>query len=370
MRLLISAILLFLMTAGCGSTGSPSDIESGSRDIILGVTDTIGVLQGNESQVFGDVCDVSYSSTGDVLVLDGMSSVVSIFSPGGEFIRSLGGAGEAPWEFSWATSIAPMYSGELLVGDFAGRKIVAFDDTMGFSHTVSDFSRTAPAGIQPLPDGTYIGMESELWQDDSGELSGENSVRRWNTESTEPLATFLASPMFITILDDGLDVKPASIVFASSPDGSVYCAVSSDSIFQVFGYDSDGNSILEISEPWEKVARTPEEIEAESTATAMQTDESGGRVQVRIDVDPEPWHNAVENLCCDSQGRIWVRLGSEAVPTFRVYDSNGEFLFTASCPELESNGRQIRFQMTHGGIVAWDTAPEDYPKVYLLEMVQ
>jgi hypothetical protein len=45
-------------------------------------------------------------------------------------------------------------------------------------------------------------------------------------------------------------------------------------------------------------------------------------------------------------------------------------IFTASCRQLETNGRQIRFKMTHGGILAWDTEPEDYPKVYLLEMVQ
>ncbi len=330
--------------------------------------DTIGVLQGDQHQVFGEIGQACCDTSGNILVLDRMNSTVSVFSPGGDFIEMIGGTGEAPWEFSWATSMAPMYNGWLLVSDYAGGKIVVFNGEMEYSESITGFTRTAPAMLQPLPDGTYIGRDTELWQSESGELHGENSVNRWAPDSPDPLATYLASPMFITQLVDGLDVKPASLVFTTSPGGTVYCAVSSDSLFQVFSYSPEGDPVMEITEPWERVAKTQEQMEAEGIVTAMRSDDAGENVPTRIEVEVNPFHNAVKNLCCDHLGRLWVRIGSEAAPTFMVYDGDGQYQFTAACPELEQYGGQIRFQMTHGGIVAWDTQPEDYPKVYLIEM--
>lgn len=363
-----AAMVILIIACGNGETDSSAAETSPEETVILSVTDTIGVLQGDENQMFGDIADVSCSIDGSVMVLDKLNTTISVFTHQGEFVKRIGGVGEAPWEFAWATSIAPMYDGTLLVSDYAGLRVVVFDDTLGYSHSVNGFTHTAPAGIQPLPDGTFIGRDSELWPDGDGSLAGENTVRRWSVDSPEPLSSYLSSPMNIRMIDDGLDVKPAAMAFAASPDGCIYCAVLSDSLFQVFGYDTEGNPTLEIGEPWERVAKTPEEMEAEGTATALSTDESGTRIPITIEIEVQPFHNAVKNLLCDDQGNLWVRMGSETVPTFRIYDPAGELLFIAECPDLEHSGRQIRFKIAHGFIMAWDTEPEDYPKVYIIEM--
>lgn len=338
--------------------------------LILSVTDTIGVLQGDSTQIFGDISDVSYCISGNILILDRMNGFISVFSPEGEFVTRVGGLGEAPWEFSWATSFAPMYDSWLVVADYAGRRLVVFDDKLSFQREIIGFNNVCPAGLKPFPDGTFAGRATELWQDNDGSLLGENSIRRWSADSAGSMVTYMASPMFITLLDDGMDVKPAALVSTTSPDGSIYCTVSSDSLFQVFGYTMEGELFLELNEQWERVAKTPEEIDAEAMPTAIETDGEGNRRPVRIEVEVDPFHNAVTGLSTDDRGRLWVRIGSEAIPTFRIYDSAGALLFVARCPGLVNNGRQVRFQMRYGGIIAWDRSPEDYPKVYLIEPAQ
>ena len=367
--LIIVALILF----ACGGeqmNGSLESVELTVPDtLILNVTDTIGVLQGDSTQVFGDLSDVSYCITGDIIVLDRMTGFISVFSPEGEYLSRLGGLGEAPWEFSWPTSFAPMYNGWLVVADYAGRRLVVFDDTLGFLREVTGFPTVCPARLQPFPDATFAGRATEIWQEDDGSMHGENSIRRWSVDSTGSIAAYMSSPMFITLLDDGLDVEPAALVTTTSPDGSIYCAVSSDSLYQIFGYTIEGELFLELSEPWERVAKTPEEIAAEEMPTAIETDAEGHRRAVRIEVEVDPFHSAVTGLSTDDQGRLWVRIGSEAVPSFRVYDNTGALLFVAQCPCFVTTGRQVRFQMRHGGIIAWDRSPEDYPKIYLIEPV-
>ena len=214
--------------------------DSTGESVTLSVVDTMGVLAGYGNYVFGDIGDVSFSVSGDVIILDRMNCLVSIFTPSGEFVTSVGGSGDAPWEFNWDTSFAPMYDGRLIVSDYAGSKLVVFNDTLGYSSFVTGFDRTAPAMLKPLPDGTFIARHTELLQDDDGSLSGENSIR--------------------------------------------------------------------------------------------------------IEVDVDPFYNAITDLSTDHEGRLWVRLGSEQIPTFRVYSHDGEYLFTAACPELQEFGSQIRFQ--------------------------
>ena len=371
-RIVAVAGVFALSTSGCIQVKHvPDEDDQLVRETVyeLFVTDTIGVLAGDSSLVFGDIADVSFTASGDILILDRMNGKVSLFSADGEYLTSVGGFGEAPWEFSWATSFSPMFDGTLIVSDYMGRKTVEFDDVLGYKNFVTGYDQTSPANISPLPDGTFIGRSMELWQDDQGELHGENQIRRFSTDSTGFLAQYMTSPMFIRVLDDGLDVKPAAIVCTTSMDGTVYCAVRSDSLYQIKGYTTEGEERISISEPWERIPKTPEEIAEEGSVTAMQTDEDGNTAPVLIDVEVNPYHNAVADLSTDDQGRLWVRLGSSRIPAFRVYDMQGEFLFTVTCPELEEQGRQIRFQTRHGGTVAWDSSPEDYPKVYVLDMV-
>lgn len=367
------ATVAMLLSFACDQSNEPlssealdSNIES--LTLTLSVIDTIGVFTGEDNYVFGDIGDASYSASGDILVLDQISSFVSFFSPTGEFITSVGGPGEAPWEFSYVTSFAPMDDGRLVVADYGGRKLVVFNDTLGYSSSLTGFPNTSPTMLKPLPDGTFIGRDSEYFQNADGSLSAENTIRRWSSDSSSSIVTYFSSPMFVTQEDGSIDIKPAAIVTTTSPDGSVYCAVSSDSAYQVFGYDTNGLLTLEIAESWEKIAKSDEVMEAQGTTTALQTDDSGNSRAVTIDVDVEPYYDAISSLNTDHEGRLWVRLGSEQIPTFRVYNHCGEFLFSAICPELEEFGNQIRFQMRNGGIVAWDNSPEDYAKVYLLEL--
>ena len=53
-------------------------------------------------------------------------------------------------------------------------------------------------------------------------------------------------------------------------------------------------------------------------------------------------------------------------PVFEVYDFQGELLFVAEIKDL--NGTRGLSYCFHNGFIAFDTQPEDYPKVYMLEI--
>lgn len=370
LRTASAAVALWVSFTGCYGNepvqGEPDPLLETVYE--LAVIDTIGVLSGDSNLVFGDIAEASFTVSGDILILDRMNGRLSLFSGDGDLITWAGGLGEAPWEFSWATSFAPMFDGRLIVSDYAGRKTVIFTDSLSYIEAVSGYQRAAPAMLSPLPDGSFAGRDMELTQDAHGELHGENQIRRFSPDSSGYITQYMASPMFITLLDDGIDVKPASIMGAASIDGTVYCAVGSDSLYEVSGYATGGELTVSISEPWERVPKTAGEIAEEGRVTAMETDEDGTRTPVVIDVEVEPFFNAVKALSTDDLGRLWVRLGSPRIPTFRVYDGHGEYLFTVTCPELEDSGRQVSFQTRHGGVVGWDSSPLDYPKVYVMEL--
>ena len=83
------------------------------------------------------------------------------------------------------------------------------------------------------------------------------------------------------------------------------------------------------------------------------------------DNQPRYW-NAVRSINIDDRNRIWVGHGWTDHPVFEVYDFQGELLFVAEIKEL--NGTSGFSYCFHNGFIAFDTEPEDYPKVYLLEI--
>lgn len=115
---------------------------------------TIGTAVGPIDYTFGQIFDLATDGR-RLFVLDGMSQEVSVFTPGGDFLRRFGGQGGGPSEFSRAMSIRST-AGHVEVFDMFGpNRLVTFDSLGAVVRTErSGFYRTV---------GQLESLGGELW---------------------------------------------------------------------------------------------------------------------------------------------------------------------------------------------------------------
>lgn len=126
-----------LLVASC--TGS--DLAQPSTDLlVLSLSDApvleIGVLEGDEEYVFQDIVSSFRLASGNLVVADGGSSQISVFSPSGEFLRRWGGKGEGPGEFRSLGRAQPLGTDSLWALDAWTGKLSVFDTAGTFSHQI------------------------------------------------------------------------------------------------------------------------------------------------------------------------------------------------------------------------------------------
>ncbi len=121
---------------------------------------------------------------------------------------------------------------------------------------------------------------------------------------------------------------------------------------------------------WTRVEKTEEELEEGLVHESLSTSTGSGS-SVNRDRRYEGiglYREAISDLEVDGQGRIWVAQGWTEVPTFEVYDGDGSLLFVATISALE-NEQGLAYCFDHG-MLGFDTQPDDYPKVYMMEVSQ
>jgi hypothetical protein len=114
---------------------------------------------GNDEQHFNGPTAVVVQDNGNIVVADGYwNSRLVWFSPGGDFIKSLGGWGRGPGQFNTPHALAQDSQGRLLVADLCGGN---FHDYMTVPGQIEPRRTQAEEGCQHriqrfTPDGEYI----------------------------------------------------------------------------------------------------------------------------------------------------------------------------------------------------------------------
>ncbi len=373
----VFAVLVSIVTviSGCGTDAeseTPADVTDSAivDTLIIAITDTIGVDMGDSCYVFGMLMEVAHGAGGDIIALDMNKSCLSVYSLEGEFIGSIGSPGPGPGEFLIPVDFAVMAGGGIAVSDAVARNISFFDAEGTFQGILDGFFPTPPMSIEGCPDGGFIGQSMSMVM--TGETMDASLRLCKYTDSTEADVTYFSEPMEMDFSGGGqasLQRGP-EFDFAVGPEGSVFVAELSDTLFSVSGFSPDGEQFLTLREERERTPLTQEEIDAGSLSLSIMIingEASAGTDRVE---NTYPWRNVIASIGVDSEKRIWVEMACTDTPVFRVYDYSGDLLFVAVTDVEFTAVTRPAFRIDSGGILAWDRDPMDYPKIYNFQLME
>ena len=144
-RLALLATSTLLGSAACGfgapPTGPGVEVETiGDTTIVRTLSGSvwateatlvpevsIGELEGSDEYLFGRIWSLAVDDDRNVYVFDEQAQHVRVFDTAGAYMRTVGGRGEGPGEFSRAEAIAVLPDGRLAVRDPGNMRVQVFD---------------------------------------------------------------------------------------------------------------------------------------------------------------------------------------------------------------------------------------------------
>ena len=314
------------MVDGVRHVINPELPAEGSHSIQL---DPLWSLGGFEDDtIFGVISRLAEDRNGDVYMLDSQLSEISVYSPDGEYLRTIGREGEGPGEFRGSFELFIRPDDVVGVVQVFPGKIVQLT-TMG-----------EPAGNYPLPaleaGGfmlTFAGSATDnrllLTTAMSGQTGQTSYLRSYDFEGNE-LARFheASKPMKFGGMEfeENTD-RDFTSRWAMAPDGRVACATDFGD-YSVTIWNADGTVDRVITRPaFESVKRTGEEREFMKAMFEGFTSWNPGSSYTESST-----HMTVQQLFFRPDGSLWV-LSSEGAwrrddgvfASFDVYDSAGRF---------------------------------------------
>lgn len=368
-NLFILTGLVLLLFAGCGEQDTPVDqtmetVSATEPDtIVITAADTIGAEMGEGSDVFAFVVEAAYTNEGNIAVLDAGKIALSVFAPSGEELFSAGRKGSGPGEYQMPFGMAVL-DGGFAVSDISGAKIIRYDHTGSYLSEITGFFPIPPVRIEGYSGMSFLA--ADIFMNMEGEEGPEASVDfAVYADSSAPSQIFRSYPLN---MNGGMvnSSNGANLAFTAGPSGEAYMAEISDSMFVLVGFAPDGSEILSVSHEYDRIPLTQEELEEEELAISLTMVNGESALGTERNPTTDTHRNIIESIGADSNGNIWVEMGDELETYFRVYSPEGVLLHIAVPDESIQQGAS--FSISPQGMVAYDSDPEDWPKVYLLEM--
>ncbi len=353
--------------AAGGGDGEPvyPEVDGIEYDVTLSVVDSIGVELGDSNYVFGQPAAADFTPSGDIVVMDMQLSEVRVYDAEGGFLRSFGRKGSGPGEFQMASMLDVAPSGEIVVCDAMGQKLVFFGPDGEYRDALEGFFPAPPVMIDAL-DSAVVGIQPAFEQTEDGIFSGM-ALCRWEGE-VSPVVTYHQDLKPFDPENMMTDMMEDMMVFEAAPDGRVFRSSIGSERFVLVGYEPDGTEFLRIEEGIEPVPKTEEELAEEIELMRSRFVQGGAPPEIADGYQPAPNRPSVAGLLLDDEGLLWVMLGTTETPAFFVLDGSGQRRLMAGLDYQGDAGNWSFTAMQGGRMLAVDVNPAVYPKVYILEV--
>lgn len=323
---------------------------------------TIGVLEGDEEYMFGQLRGLAVGSEGRIFALDGQIPAVRVYGPDGSYERTLGRSGGGPGEFGRPDGLLMLSDGRLVVRDVGNARLQVFGPDLEPTETWPVISGSFSTSTQPS-----LGRGDTIL---TPVVDTREDIQNWRTglQRVTPDGTIVD-----TLMVPDVDYEaPTLEARREGPDGSSvsinsvpfspgeYWAWHPDGFFLHGVSDAYGFSLLRADAPL-RIERVVEPVavsggekssaEAATTRNMRNTDPSWRWNGPGIP-DAKPHFS---RLYTGTDGRIWVQVPRPGIevenldhdpsvpgstPTvwrqpvaFDVFESDGTFLGTVTAPE-------------------------------------
>ncbi|MBN1435235.1 hypothetical protein JW921_10780, partial [Candidatus Fermentibacterales bacterium] len=225
-----------------------------------------------------------------------------------------------------------------------------------------------PFGLMGLQDSAYVGVYLEFADDPSG-VGLDIGVALFVPGPFSPVTRFIEDHYVLRDPNDAagfMDRVWFGYNIAIGRDETIYIARRSSEQYEVLGFSRDGEIVFELQRDLPRVERSEEEMAEERSFRLAQLEsmDAGG-----MNYEADPWRPFITGIGADASGMVWVRRGTEVVPTFDVYDPvSMEQVLTITIPEAGEGGLYWRVTVDRFGILAWNENPESgWQQIYVLE---
>lgn len=318
--------------AGVRRVSNPATPMEPAKDAALEELWRIGGDTDNDDEFFGVIVRIMTDDPGNVYLLDMQLAQVNVFSPNGEFIRSIGREGEGPGEFRFPTGMFFTEDGNIAVMQVQPGKIVLLTPD------------GEPAGEHPIPkgdDGSFLQLVGG--QAGSGNIvlaAAVNSFAEGKFQQTRYLAGINgAGEETARYCEDVRTIEMANAVMDDTqwdtfdrrwvvgPNGNVYAVTTyPDYRIQVWNPDGSVNRVIEREYTHRK--RTDAEKQIVNDLMSLFAAQIPN-CEVRI----TDYTKDIETIYVRDDGSLWVLSSNGTrdnpegtIGVFDVFDPDGRFV--------------------------------------------
>lgn len=360
-----------ILVIGCGGgEGEEQGSSTGAQETrTLAIVDSIGIEMGDSNYVLGAIEGVAHDDSGNILVLDRSSACIKVYDGEGSFLEQIGRRGSAPGELENPISFAILGDGRICVIDPWRGGFLTYNADHSFQGLRVDYTSNTPALCRGLNDSGFVAGQVG-YENINGVIRAHVRMLRYDLQQ-EPSHIYMENEFDIDFMDLSTTLEKTLFwgSFTGDRQGNVYFALMEPDEYEIVGIREDGTQFMTATHEIEEVLKTEEEkLDEEAWVLAkLRGWDANWGVE---DYQPQLYRNQVRQLGVDGSGRLWALRGTREDPTFDVFDSEtGEFLFTAVLPDMGYGGLFLNFTVDEGGLLAYSENPSDFPRVYMVELL-
>jgi len=358
---------ILVLAAACG--GGNSDEQAAPQPTedmrTVAIVDSIGVELGDSNYVLGAVGRLCFGPEGNIYAFDLVRGSVLVYTPRGEFVRSISRRGEGPGEIVFPLDMTVLNDGSVMITALGG--VHEYSSEGDYIGVYAEYFTNPPMNLTAVGDSSLLASKLSV---EPGE-DGNAVVNYWLAvldEEGQPGVTLATDqlPFDPENLTEMLNRTWMAYSIAADREGRIYLAPNSSEEFLIEVYE-DGELTETINLDVPMVEKTQREMREEKEWMELHLSNMGVSGVV-VDFQPDPYRRMITDLGIDGEGRIWARRGTRLEPVFEVFSSDGEHLFTAEIPGVGDAGQFWSFAIEDQGMAAYSSNPELYQQVYLLEL--
>lgn len=338
----VSALLL----VACGAAEEqPSEQIVYIPELILTLTDTIGVELGDSNYVFGFAADVVRTDS-ILYVLDTPYATVMKYLPDGTYAGRFGEHGDGPGEMVFPQSLELLPDGLFLVQDVNDLNIFNLaGEWQGFAlehrqnwprqHSAADPSSFVVIRHEFLHEPDRIMREFIAMYDLDGNL-----LQEFTTDSIE-------IPVAPEDNTDALNRVYFSYYFAADTERNLYLITRHTPDYRIECLDSSGELFHTITLDVPVVEKTEDEIALEKQYIEDYLTGMGTSNIMQWIYEPDLFREPIAGVWLGWQGNLWVLRGSGDKPVFDIWSvPECEYLYRAILDVELPPGQYFTFYIT------------------------